>query len=181
MGITVLDLPINLGIGGAVQTGLIYAARNNFDVAIQVDGDGQHDPIFIKPILEVLEKNEADMIIGSRFLNRAGFKSSPMRIFGIRVFSYLIYLVTGKYIYDSTSGFRAYNKRALAYAAEHYPTDFPEPESIVMMFQQGFRLKEVPVIMKERQGGVSSVRPLKAVYFVISNSIAILISAMKRN
>ena len=179
MSIILLDLPINLGIGGAVQTGLKYAARNNFDIAMQVDSDGQHDPIFIKPILEILEKDEADMVIGSRFLNRVGFKSSPMRILGIRIFSYLIYLVTNKYIYDSTSGFRAYNKKTLAFAARHYPSDFPEPESIVMFLHNGFRLKEIPVIMRERQGGISSVKPLKAVYFVFSNSIAILISALK--
>jgi hypothetical protein len=179
--VTLLDLPVNLGIGGAVQTGLLYAYRNDYQVAMQVDGDGQHDPIFIHHLLEVLNNNEADMVIGSRFLQREGFTSSPMRILGIRIFSLLIYIVTGKYIYDSTSGFRAYNKKALTYAAKNYPTDFPEPESIVMMIQKGFRLKEVPVIMKERQGGVSSVSPLKAAYFVASNSIAILISGIKHN
>ncbi|MDO8512117.1 MAG: glycosyltransferase family 2 protein [bacterium] len=177
--ITLLDLPINLGIGGAMRTGLTYVHRNNYDIAMQVDGDGQHDPVFIPNLLEVLNNDKADMVIGSRFLKREGFTSSPMRILGIRIFSFLIYIVTGKYVSDSTSGFRLYNKQALAYAAKHYPTDFPEPESIVMMFQRGFRLNEIPVIMKERQGGVSSVRPIKAAYFVASNSIAILISAIK--
>ena len=107
------------------------------------------------------------------------YKASFMRLFGIRMFSLLIGLVAHKRIYDSTSGYRAYNKRALAFVVNHYPSDFPEPESIVMMLRHGFRLKEVPVEMKQRQGGVSSVKPFKAAYFVVSNSIAIIMSALK--
>ncbi len=178
-GVPVIDLPINLGIGGAMQTGFHYAIDGGYDVAMQVDGDGQHDPVFIPDVLSVLERDEADMVIGSRYLEHTEYRASFMRLFGILMFSWLIDIVANKRIYDPTSGYRAYNKRALSFVASHYPSDFPEPESIVMMLRHGFRLKEVPVEMKQRQGGVSSVRPLKAVYFVASNSIAIVMSAFK--
>lgn len=177
--VIVLDCPINQGIGGAVQTGLKFASRSGFDIAMQVDGDGQHDPQFISLLLRQIVQNKADMIIGSRFLDERGYKTTRTRMIGIRLFSYFIGIATNRRISDPTSGFRAYNKEALAFAAEHYPTDFPEPESIVLMLRNGFSIKEVPVVMKERQGGVSSVRPLKAAYFVVSNIIAIMVGAIK--
>lgn len=177
--VTVLDLPINLGIGGAMQTGLKYAAREGFSMAMQVDGDGQHDPRFIADVLEPLKKGTADMVIGSRFLQPIGYTSSFIRLFGIRFFAWLIGIVTNKRIFDATSGYRAYNREALEFAAKHYPSDFPEPESIVTFLRNGFRIEEVSVVMKERQGGVSSVRPIKGTYFVISNAIAIVLSGFK--
>lgn len=179
-GVPVLDLPTNLGIGGAMQTGFLYAVRNNYDIAMQVDGDGQHDPQFIPQLLKVLEQGRADMVIGSRFLKPVGYRASFMRLFGIRFFAWLIGIVTNKRIYDATSGFRAYNRKALAFAVRHYPTDFPEPESIVMMLRNGFRIREVSVIVRERQAGVSSVRPLKGTYFVATNAVAILVSGFKK-
>ena len=179
-GVTVLDLPINLGIGGAMQAGFKYAVRHDFDIAMQVDGDGQHDPKFIPDLIAVLESGVADMVIGSRFLKRVGYTSSLIRLFGIRLFAYLIGLVTDRRIFDSTSGYRAYNRSALEFAARYYPSDFPEPESIVTFLRNGFRLKEIPVAMKKRSSGRSSVRPFKGTYFVLSNSIAILMSALKR-
>lgn len=175
----VLDLPINLGIGGAMQTGFKYAVREGYQMAMQVDGDGQHDPQFIPNVLEPLKTRAADMVIGSRFLQPIGYTSSFIRLFGIRFFAWLIGMVTNKRIFDATSGYRAYNRRALEFAARHYPSDFPEPESIVTFLRNGFRIKEVPVIMKARQGGVSSVRPFKGMYFVISNAIAIVLSGFK--
>lgn len=179
-GVRVLDLPINLGIGGAMQTGFKFAVRHGYDIAMQVDGDGQHDPRFIPDLLAPLFAGTADMVIGSRFLRPVGYTSSLLRLFGIRLFAYLIGLVTNKRIFDSTSGYRAYNRTALEFAAQHYPSDFPEPESIVTFLRNGFRLKEVPVIMQRRGGGVSSVRVGRGIYFVLSNAIAILVSGLKR-
>lgn len=180
MGVLVINLPINLGIGGAMQTGFLYAVRHQYDIAMQVDGDGQHDPRFIPALLEVLDRDEADMVIGSRFLQPVGYRASFMRLFGIRFFAWLIGIVSNKRIFDATSGFRAYNRQALQIVAQHYPSDFPEPESIVMMLRNGFRIREVPVVMQQRQGGVSSVRPAKGAYFVASNAVAIVISAFKK-
>ncbi|MDP3997117.1 MAG: glycosyltransferase family 2 protein [bacterium] len=178
--VPVLDLPTNLGIGGAMQTGFLYAVRNGFDVAMQVDADGQHDPRFIPVLLEALGERGADMVIGSRFLERVGYRASFMRLFGIRFFAWLIGMMTNRRVYDATSGYRAYNKEALNFVAKYYPSDFPEPESIVIMLRNGFKIKEVPVVMKHRQAGTSSVRPLKGTYFVVSNAVAIIISAFKR-
>lgn len=182
-GAVVVDLPFNLGIGGAVQTGLRFANQNDFDVAIEIDADGQHDPAFLPILLEELETEGADMVIGSRFVKSTEYRSSIMRRFGIHLFSFLIKLITGRRIYDSTSGYRAYSKRALSFLAQRYPSDFPEPESIVMLLNAGFKVKEVPVEMAERQGGESVIGKSdfswKGAYFVISNAIAILISGLK--
>lgn len=180
LGVSVLDLPINLGIGGAMQTGFKYATRNGYDIAMQVDGDGQHDPKYIKRVLEPILAGKADFVIGSRFLERIGYTSSFIRLFGIRFFAILIGIMTNQRIFDATSGFRAYNREALVFAARHYPSDFPEPESIVLFLRNRFRIKEVPVVMRERLGGVSSVRVAKGIYFVASNALAIVISAFKR-
>lgn len=179
LGILVLDLPINLGIGGAMQTGFQYAVRHSYEWAMQVDADGQHDPQFIPQLLNVFEEDKADMVIGSRFLQPVGYTSSFIRLFGIRLFAYLIGLVTNKRIFDSTSGYRAYNRAALEFAAQHYPSDFPEPESIVTFLRNGFRIREVPVVMRERTGGTSSVKPFQGVYFTLSNAIAIILSGLK--
>lgn len=182
-GVTVLDLPYNLGIGGAVQTGLKYAVLHTYDIAMQVDADGQHDPDFIPKLRGVLSQDPAiDMVIGSRFKASTRYRSSIMRLLGIRIFSWLIGIVTNKVIYDSTSGFRVYGSRALRYLADHYPSDFPEPESIVMVLNRGMKIKEVPVEMNHRATGDSIVShdvSFKAAYFVLSNSIAILISSLK--
>ena len=181
-GVPVLDLPINLGIGGAMQTGFKYAYRNGYDVAMQLDADGQHDPKFIPDLLRVLSEDRADMVIGSRFLQPVGYKASFLRLFGIRLFAWLIGLVTNKRIFDSTSGFRAYNRLALEFVARHYPSDFPEPESIVTMLRNGFRLQELPVVMSSRQAGQSSLGSdlgFRAAYFLISNAIAIVMSGFK--
>ncbi len=183
-GAIVLDVPFNLGIGGAVQTGFMYAYRNGYEAAIEIDADGQHDPRFAPRLVEELEKSNGtlDMVIGSRFVADRLYRSSPLRWFGIHVFSWLIRMVTRRYIYDSTSGFRIYSRRALAFLSQQYPPDFPEPESIVMLLNSGYGIGEVPVTMSHRQTGQSVVgRDLsfKALYFVLSNAIAILISGFK--
>lgn len=182
-GAAVINLPFNLGIGGAVQTGLKYAARGGYDVAIEVDADGQHDPTFIPHLLTSLADSQADLVIGSRFVTTSGYHQTMMRSLGITLFSILIRLVRGHTVYDSTSGFRAYSRRAVTFLAPRYPSDFPEPESIVMLLNNGFRIHEVSVLMQPRQAGVSSLQgdfSFRAAYFVVSNAIAIVISAFKR-
>ena len=182
-GATVLDLPINLGIGGAVQTGLKHAARQGYDVAVEIDADGQHGPQHLLQLVTALQEHEADLVIGSRFIANTAYRSSVMRRFGIHTFSYLIKRTSGKRIYDSTSGFRAYGPKAIAYFSHNYPADFPEPESIVMALAKGMTIAEVPVEMHERQAGESVVRrdvSLKALYFVVSNAIAIVMTRARK-
>lgn len=179
-GVTVISLPFNLGIGGAVQTGLIYADRNGYDIAIQLDADGQHKSEEVRKLLVAMDENHCDMVIGSRFLEDVNYPSTFMRRLGNRIFAALIRLVAGQRFADSTTGFRAFGREAIEFLAEHYPVEFPEPESLVILKKNGFRIKEISVTMRERQGGESSVTRFKAVYFMISISIAILIDAIKR-
>lgn len=176
----VIDLPINLGIGGAVQTGYIYAAQNGYDFAVQVDGDGQHDPAFLNQMAEYLEQNEADMVIGSRFIDKEGFQSSGMRRVGIKYFTKLIQILTGERITDPTSGLRMVDKSIIKIFAEDYPKDYPEPESIVTVIMQGKKIAEIPVVMRERMGGVSSISLKKSVYYMIKVSLAILIARIRK-
>ena len=175
-----IALPVNLGIGGAVQTGYKYALENSYDVAVQVDGDGQHDPKYLSALVNALEKNEADMVIGSRFINNEGFQSTFMRRVGIVYFTKLIHLLTGKTITDPTSGFRMCNQKVIALFAKDYPRDYPEPESIVALLKRNLKVLEVPVQMKERQGGVSSISASKSVYYMIKVSLAILIENLRK-
>ncbi|MBA4198035.1 MAG: glycosyl transferase family 2 [Chitinophaga sp.] len=175
-----LDLPVNLGIGGAMQAGFLYAYSHNYSFVIQLDGDGQHVPSEIKKLIAAFEKTEADIIIGSRFLEKKGFQSSFLRRIGINYFYLINRLFTGLHIKDSTSGFRLLNKKAFSYAAFHYPDDFPEPESIVIFAKKKFSIAEVPVIMRERQGGKSSIRWLMQLYYIIKVSIAMCFSYIRK-
>ena len=170
-----IDLCCNVGIGGGVQSGYIYAAQNGYDCAIQIDGDGQHDPAFINKIIEPIEKGEADVVIGSRFIEKEGFQSSGMRRLGINFLSTLIKMMTGTRVLDVTSGFRAVNRKYIEHFSREYADDYPEPEAIVSASLTGAKIKEVPVIMKERDGGVSSISPLKSVYYMIKVSLSILL------
>lgn len=181
-GALVLTLPFNLGIGGAIQTGLKYAHRQEYDVAVEIDSDGQHDPAYAPDLLAALDAG-ADMAIGSRFAAATAYQPGWLRLAGIRIFSGLIKLVTGKKILDSTSGFRAYNREAITFLARRYPADFPEPESIVMLLNAGFTVTEVSTTMHTRQAGESVIGKsdfsYRAAYFVLSNAIAILVSGLK--
>lgn len=174
-----IDLPINLGIGGAVQTGYRYAYENDYDMAVQVDGDGQHDATFLNEMASVLENEQLDMVIGSRFIEKKGFQSSILRRFGIKYFTGLIKCVTGKKITDPTSGLRLIGKDVIAIFAEEYPKDYPEPESVVRILRKNKNVKEIPVVMRERQGGVSSINPMKSVYYMIKVSLAILVEGIR--
>lgn len=178
--IILLDLPTNLGIGGAVQTAFRYAARNGFDYAVKVDGDGQHPANQIEKLLTVLVENKADMVIGSRFILKEKFQSTFCRRIGIYFFRFVNSLLIGQTITDNTSGFRAYNRKALEFAEENYPSfDYPEPEEVVLMAKNGFRIAEIPVQMECRQGGVSSISPIKAMYYMMKVFFAVLMTAFR--
>lgn len=178
--VPVISLPCNLGIGGAVQTGYKFAERNNYEYAIQVDGDGQHDPSYIKNLLDPLLNDEADLVIGSRYIDKMGFQSSLMRRAGITYFSKLLGILTKEIITDPTSGFRACNRNIIELFAKRYPIDYPEPESIMYLKRKRLRIKEVPVIMRERVGGKSSITSLRSLYYMMKVSLAIIIDRMRR-
>ncbi len=169
-----LDLPINLGIGGAVQTGFKFAFENGFDFAIQIDGDGQHPASEIPKLISAAEEHDLDVVIGSRFISKIGFQSSAVRRIGINYFKWLNRLMVGVKIFDSTSGFRLINNKALAIVSEYYPDEYPEPESIILYSLKHLKIGEVPVNMKERQGGVSSIGRLSSIYYMFKVSLAII-------
>lgn len=170
-----IDLPINLGIGGAVQAGYAYACKNDYDIAVQIDGDGQHDIAYLEELLQPLISGEADVVIGSRFLRREGFQSSMARRTGVRMLSVLIRMTTGKKIYDVTSGYRAVNRKFIEIYSKDYPTDYPEPEAIVTAVMYKGKVMEVPVQMKAREGGKSSITFRKSIYYMIKVTLAILV------
>ena len=170
-----INNPINLGIGGGVQAGYIYAKQYGYDIAVQMDGDGQHDPAYLKDIVAPVEDGSLDMAIGSRFITNEGFQTSFMRRFGINIISALIFVLTGKRIKDTTSGFRACNKKLIDFFASNYADDFPEPEAIVSCLVNGWKVGEIAVVMEERQGGVSSIRSLKSAYYMIKVSLSLIV------
>jgi len=179
-GVNVLDLPFNLGIGGAMQAGYKFALEKKYDIAIQVDGDGQHDPKEIPKLLQALEEKEVDMVIGSRFIGDSEFKSSMMRRVGISIFSRVISLIVGQKITDPTSGFRAANRRAIQLFAFDYPQDYPEPEVLVLLHQCGLKMAEVPILMNERYSGESSITKLRSIYYMVKVLLAIFVDCFKK-
>lgn len=179
-GFHVISLPVNLGIGGCVQTGYRYAYQNDYDVAVQFDGDGQHNARYLNEMADKLVKNDLDMVIGSRYIKKEGFQSSGVRRVGIRYFTALIRLVTGKKITDPTSGMRLSGREVIEIYAGNYPKDYPEPDSLVTILKAGKKVDEVPVQMNAREEGVSSISPGNAVYYMIKVSLAILIAAIRR-
>lgn len=170
-----INLPVNLGIGGGVQLGYKYALNNNYDIAIQMDGDGQHDPKFFDNIIEIFERDSADIVIGSRFIQKEGFQSSAMRRMGINFLSFLIRIVSGIKVKDVTSGYRAVNRKFIKIFSEEYAQDYPEPEAIVKASVHNAKILEYPVVMFERVGGKSSISLLKSVYYMIKVSLAIVL------
>ena len=179
-GINVLDLSQNLGIGGAVQAGHKYARHYGYDIDVQVDGDGQHDPEFLDTMAVYLVNHNLDMVIGSRFIEKKGFQSSYTRRMGIRFFTGLIKLMTGKTITDPTSGLRMIGRNAMGLFAYDYPRDYPEPESVVAILRRNMKVEEIPVVMKAREGGVSSISLKKSVYYMIKVPLAILIERIRK-
>lgn len=174
-GYQVLNLPINMGIGGAVQTGYRYAKKNNYDAAVQIDGDGQHDVAFLEDMLKLLETGEADVVIGSRFVQKEGFQSSQIRRVGIRFLSILARILTGVQVRDITSGYRVVNRRFIEIYANDYPADYPEPEAMIIAAVHGGVIKEYPVVMRERENGTSSITFKKSVYYMIKVTLAMLV------
>ncbi|TWJ03235.1 glycosyltransferase involved in cell wall biosynthesis [Mucilaginibacter frigoritolerans] len=172
--VVLLDLLVNLGIGGAVQTGFLYAKDNGFDIAVQMDGDGQHPPAELHKLIELHEKTKVNVVIGSRFLDEGGFKSSFARRIGIRYFHWLNRILTGKSIYDTTSGFRLFDKKAIELACTKYPDEYPEPASLVIFSKAGLSVQEVPVTMKERLAGQSSIRNFASLYYCVKVTISML-------
>jgi glycosyltransferase involved in cell wall biosynthesis len=181
LGVLVLDLPFNLGIGGAVQTGLLFAKRNNYDVAVQFDGDGQHRADQVSALLSLLASDEADVVIGSRFVRRTGYQPPPLRRMGIVLFRLVVSGIVGQNITDCTSGFRAYSRPAISFLAREYPHDYPEPESVVTLCRHGFRVQEVSVLMRERHAGRSSITLPRSVYYIVKVLLAIGISASRKS
>lgn len=180
-GAVVLDLPFNLGIGGAMQAGYKYAFEKGYEIAIQVDGDGQHDPKEIPKLLQALEEKEVDMVIGSRFIGDSEFKSSMMRRVGISIFSRVISLIVGQKITDPTSGFRAVNRKAIQLFAFDYPQDYPEPEVLVLLHQCGLKVAEVPIGMSKRYTGESSITKLRSIYYMVKVLLAIFVDCFKKH
>ncbi|MCF6138793.1 glycosyltransferase family 2 protein [Pseudalkalibacillus berkeleyi] len=172
--VILLDLPYNLGIGGAMQTGYRYAYENNYQIAIQFDADGQHNNEDLSTIIEPLYANEADMIVGSRFVLPTDYKGSSLRRFGIVYFMYLLYLLTKQKFTDPTSGFRAINNRIIKEFAHKYPKDYPEPEVLIYIHKKGYVIQEKSVQMQQRQGGSSSITPFKSMYYMLKVTLSIL-------
>ncbi len=176
----VLNLPVNLGIGGAVQTGYRYAYENDYDVAIQMDADGQHDPQYISQLVAKIEEGN-DFVIGSRFLEKEGFQSTLIRRMGINLYAGIIKLLTKKKITDTTSGYRAAGKKIIALFARNYPVDYPEPETNAFIAKNNFKIVEIPMKMKQRDSGVSSITPIKSIYYAVKVGLAVMLSCIFKN
>jgi glycosyltransferase involved in cell wall biosynthesis len=179
-GAYVLRLPFNLGIGGAVQTGYRFAFERGYDLAVQVDGDGQHDPQQLPAILEPVLAGEADLCVGSRFAGNSPYRSSFARRLGIRIFARVVSAVVRQKVTDTTSGFRAVNRKGIALFAADYPHDYPEVEATVMCVKHKLRLREVPVEMRERGGGSSSITAVRSIYYMTKVLLAIFVGLFRR-
>ena len=178
-GAKVINVPFNLGIGGAMQTGYLYAKRNNYDIAVQVDADGQHDPAYIKDLIKPIMLNKADMVIGSRFIEETSYRPSVFRKIGIKFFSALVRFLSNRNIADPTSGFRAVNREIIKYFSEYYPVDYPEVDVLIKLFRKGYRIIEIPVEMEERKKGRSSITPLRSVYYMIKVTLCLFMESLK--
>ena len=179
-GALVASLPVNLGIGGAVQTGFIYALEYGFDCAVQVDGDGQHDPADALALIRRLEKRDADVVIGSRFLEGGGGYANRARKTGISLLSRTVSSVSGVLVTDATSGLRAYNRGAMKYLSGNYTMNYPEPDSIINLASAGFKIVEVPVGIRDRKSGSSSITVPLGVSYVAKVLICSMAHAFRR-
>jgi glycosyltransferase involved in cell wall biosynthesis len=181
-GVIALRLPFNLGIGGAVQTGFRFAFEHGYDLAVRVDGDGQHDPAQLARIIEPVLRDEADIVVGSRFAGEGdGYRSSRSRRVGIRILAAVVSRIVGQRVTDTTSGFQALSRQGIALFARDYPHDYPEVEATVMVFRHRLRLQEVPVTMRERSEGRSSIGALRSVYYMVKVLLAIFVGLFRRN
>lgn len=174
-GAFVADLPFNLGIGGAVQTGFMYALRKGYSLAVQVDGDGQHPATEISRLLHPVEDDECDVCVGSRYLSRTSYRTPILRRLGMLILALWTAILTRQRFHDTTSGFRAFNERALVLFASSYPHDYPEVESLILARKMGLRVKEVPVTMRRRNSGRSSINIAKSAYYMLKVTLAALL------
>jgi glycosyltransferase involved in cell wall biosynthesis len=180
LGAHVLNLPFNLGIGGAVQTGFRYAWENGYELAVRCDGDGQHDPSELTKVLAPVLADEADICVGSRFAGGDGYQSSATRRVGIRLLAAVVSMIGRQRVTDTTSGFQALNRRAIGLFAADYPHDYPEVEGMVMTMRHGLRLAEVPVAMREREFGNSSITALRSIYYMVKVLTALFVGLFRR-
>jgi glycosyltransferase involved in cell wall biosynthesis len=178
-GVLVVDLPCNLGIGGAMQTGFKYAMSAGYEYVVQIDGDGQHVPGEVNKLMAAMSHNCSDMVIGSRFLDVESFRTTWCRRMGIKVFYLLFRVLVGTRITDSTSGFRLYNRKSLAVLSRYYSSDYPEPDAIVQLRKHGLKICEVGVEMREREHGQSSITPIKTPYYMAKVILTILFSCVR--
>ncbi len=176
-GFNTISLPFNTGIGGVMQTGFRYAIMHGYDIAVQFDGDGQHRRDQIERIIKPVVEGRADIVIGSR-LHEGDYRFPFLRLLGIKWFSFLLRILTGKKVSDVTSGFRCYGRNAIEVFKDHYPVDYPEVESLLFAIRKGLRIVEVSVKMRERVSGRSSITPFKAIYYMVKVSLGLLIGAM---
>ena len=180
MGVAVVSLPFNLGIGGAMQAGYLYAEQGGYDIAVQFDGDGQHLAGEIGKLLRRLNEGSADLVVGSRFLKRGRYNASVFRKIGIWIFSAVLSRILGMPVTVSTSGFRAANRKVIKFFSRTYPDDYPEVEALVLLHKAKMRIAEVPVSMRERTGGRSSITPVRSAYYMIKVLLAIFIDLLKK-
>ncbi|NOR23118.1 MAG: glycosyltransferase [Desulforhopalus sp.] len=178
-GAQVITLPYNMGIGSAVQSGFLFAKEKGYDFAVQVDGDGQHPTSEIPSLLAALEDG-VDVAIGSRFVQSTAYRPPFFRAFGIKVFSFLVSAIVGKKVYDTTSGFRAINRKAIVLLVETYPHDYPEVEALITLHRNGMKFIEIPVEMNHRQEGKSSISATAGAYYMLKVTLAVLVAVIKR-
>jgi glycosyltransferase involved in cell wall biosynthesis len=178
-GAVVLNLPLNLGIGGAMQAGYKYAYEKGYDIALRVDGDGQHDSEEIQRILDPLIKENVDMVVGSRFIGDSKYKGSMMRKVGISLLSKVISVITEQNVTDPTSGFSGANRKTIQLFASSYPQDYPEPEALVLLHKVGLKVREIPVRMNQRNYGESSITKIRAIYYMVKVLLAIFVDCFK--
>ncbi len=180
LGVKVLNLPFNLGIGGAVQAGYRYAGKHGYDVAVQFDGDGQHRAREVQKLLQPIVNNEADLAVGSRFLQPSDYKAPAMRRMGMRIFSFILSCILESPVTDTTSGFRAANRKTIDFFSRFYPEDYPEVETLVLVHKRGLRMAEVPVDMGERTGGRTSINTVQSAYYMVKVLLAVFIDLIKK-
>lgn len=179
-GVQLISLPFNLGIGGAMQTGFKHAWRGGYDIAVQCDADGQHPVEQMRELVAVVADGRADIAIGSRYVADTGYQPSFTRRIGKSLLSRWIDFLIGGGITDTTSGFRAMNRHVLEVFAQNYPEDYPEPEALVILHRHGLRAAEIPVRMRARQGGTTSIRPHGAVYYMVKVGLAIFVDLFRQ-
>ncbi len=181
-GAGVVRLPFNLGVGAALQTGYRYALRYAYEFVVQLDADGQHDPLYLPELLRPLSEDQVDLVIGSRFLERSRFPGSWTRLVGIKIFAFLTWLATGQRLTDPTSGYRAMRRSVVEFfCSDFFPHDYPDADVLITTCRAGFRLKEIPVVMKERLTGCSLHRGLKPFYYIYKMFLSILVSVLRQD